>query len=269
MNFLIRSLRGNGLFSITSGLAAIVFAGPLSERMTVPVPAVLIVGLGVLAFGISIVWSTRKSTVDPLFALAVIVSDLIWVVVALVVIVIPGILTAKWILGLVTTVVGLFALLQILGLVRLTSQDPKRLETEIEIDAAPELVWSVITDLASYSDWNPFIVDAHGDATVGGRVDVEMRPEGGKAIRFAPTVTEATAPSEFEWLGHLGPRGLFDGRHRFELVPTEAGTRLRHSEEFTGLLVPLLAKSLDAGTLDGFRAMNEAMKRRIETSSHN
>jgi len=68
----------------------------------------------------------------------------------------------------------------------------------------------------------------------------------------------------FEWLGRLVLPGLFDGRHRFELVPDGDGTRLVHTERFTGLLVPLLKKSLDTKTIAGFRAMNTALKARAE-----
>ena len=68
----------------------------------------------------------------------------------------------------------------------------------------------------------------------------------------------------FEWWGHLVVRGLFDGRHRFELEPTARGTRVAHTETFTGILVPLLRRSLDTHTAAGFELMNHALKAQVE-----
>ena len=140
----------------------------------------------------------------------------------------------------------------------------KHLHTEIEIAAAPADVWAVLTDFAAYPDWNPFLVDAHGDAEVGARLRVTLSPPGGRAMTMRPTVTEVDPGRVLEWWGHLGPRGIFDGRHRFELHPHGAGTRLVQRETFTGLLVPFLARSLDGPTASGFALMNEALRTRAE-----
>ncbi|WEV76584.1 SRPBCC domain-containing protein [Janibacter cremeus] len=138
------------------------------------------------------------------------------------------------------------------------------LYTEIEIDAPPARVWGILTDLAGYSEWNPFITSATGTVATGERLVNRLEPPGGKAMTFRPTVTEVDEGRAFEWLGRLGLPGLFDGRHRFVLVPHGDGTRLIQSESFTGILVPLLRKSLDAGTRAGFQAMNVALKARAE-----
>jgi hypothetical protein len=138
------------------------------------------------------------------------------------------------------------------------------LHTEIEIDAAPTRVWGILTDLAGYPDWNPFIVSSTGTVAAGERLINRLEPPGGKALTFKPTVTEVDEGRVFEWLGRLGLPGLFDGRHRFELVPCGDGTRLVQTESFTGLLVPFLRTSLNTKTLAGFRSMNAALKARAE-----
>ena len=140
-----------------------------------------------------------------------------------------------------------------------------QLHTEIDIDAPPDVVWSVLTDLDGYSAWNPFITSAEGTAEVGRQLTNRLEPPGGRAITFRPRVTMVDPERTFEWLGRLGFRGVFDGRHRFELKPTATGTHLVHGEEMTGLLVRVLRSSLDSQTKPGFEAMNTALKTRAES----
>ncbi len=139
------------------------------------------------------------------------------------------------------------------------------LKTEVDIDASPETVWQVLTDLDGYSDWNPFITEASGDVVVGETLVNRINPPGGRAMTFKPVVTVADPGATFEWLGRLGIPGLFDGRHRFDLTATSTGgTRLVHGEQFSGILVRLLRRSLDTQTREGFEAMNSALKIRAE-----
>jgi hypothetical protein len=141
------------------------------------------------------------------------------------------------------------------------------LHTEIDIGAPPEAVWEVLVDLDRYSDWNPFIVSAEGRPEVGERLTNRMQPPGGKGVTFKPTVTVVAPAVTFEWLGRLGLPGIFDGRHRFDLAPSETGgTLVTHSEQLDGILVRFLRKSLDTETLAGFEAMNAALKARVEAT---
>ena len=146
--------------------------------------------------------------------------------------------------------------------------DPVKYElhTEIDIEAPPTEVWAILTDVDAYADWNPFVVSSSGTLAVGERLSNRMQPPGGKAMNFSPTVTVVEPARTFEWLGHLGVAGLFDGRHRFELTETATGTHLTHSEYFNGILVRFLRKSLDTQTLAGFEAMNDALKTRAEAN---
>lgn len=145
----------------------------------------------------------------------------------------------------------------------------KKLETHITIDAPPRVVWDVLTDLDQYAEWNPFVVEAQGNVTPGSRLQVRLQSPGGKASKFRPTVTTVEPERTFEWLGHLAFRGIFDGRHRFELEPSGSGTRFVQSEEFRGILVPLLSRTLDSKTRQGFEAMNAAIKDRSEAVMRN
>ena len=134
----------------------------------------------------------------------------------------------------------------------------------IEIDAVPERVWSVLTDRASFAEWNPFIRRLEGELTAGERLEVEIKPPGGRAMTFKPTVTAVEPNRELRWLGHLLVRGLFDGEHRFEIERLGDGrSRFTQSERFSGLLVRPFGGTL-AKTERGFEAMNRALKERAE-----
>lgn len=138
------------------------------------------------------------------------------------------------------------------------------LKTKIDIDAAPDEVWAVLSDLPSYPDWNPFIREARGTLAAGERLELEIQPTRGRAMRFRPTLLSAEPNRELRWLGRLVAPGLFDGEHRFAIEPSGRGSRLVQQERFTGLLVPFLARGLRRGTLPGFELMNEALKGRVE-----
>lgn len=140
----------------------------------------------------------------------------------------------------------------------------KLLHSEVLIEASPAEVWAVLTDFAGYSDWNPFVVNVAGVPEQGETLRVTLAAPGGGRITIKPDVTQVATGKVLEWWGHLIVRGIFDGRHRFELHPAGDGTRLVQSETFTGVLVPLLARSLDRSTAAGFGLMNSALKARAE-----
>jgi hypothetical protein len=141
----------------------------------------------------------------------------------------------------------------------------KELRTEIEFEGTPEEVWEVLADLPAYAEWNPFITKVQGELRRGAKLEVHMEPEGERAMTFRPTVMVSEPARELRWLGHLLVRRIFDGEHRWQIEETGPGrVRFTQSERFGGILVPLLWKRLrDGGTAKGFRAMNEALARRV------
>jgi hypothetical protein len=265
-NLLRWALTGNGLFSITSGLITAAFASQLSNLMGVNSVVLVLLGVGLVGFGIVTLINARRQPINLVEAKLTIIADVSWVLGAAVIILIPGLMTTSGnlLLTAISFVVAAFAVIQTIGIRHAGGIEPRRLVTEVEIDAPPEAVWDVLTDLDAYETWNPFIVEGSGNVVEGESLHLRMRPPGGKAMRFKPTVTAADRATRFEWLGHVAAPGLFDGRHRFELRAQRGGTTLVHSEEFSGVLVPMLMKLLDEKTRSGFEAMNVAMKERVE-----
>lgn len=136
------------------------------------------------------------------------------------------------------------------------------IRTEINIDAPPDEVWSVLTDFESYPDWNPFIQKIDGAATIGQTLTVEMHPlhMDGTHI-FSPEVLVADEDTELRWLGRLLLPAIFDGEHFFRIEKTETGSRLVNGENFRGVL--LLAFDMN-DFIPSSEAANQALKERAE-----
>jgi hypothetical protein len=140
----------------------------------------------------------------------------------------------------------------------------RRIETTIDIAAATSTVWQVLMDFAAYPDWNPMVRSIAGTLRRGERLEVCIQPPGKNKMRFRPRVQVVDEARAFSWLGHFLLPGLFDGLHEFRLQPVADGTRLYHRESFSGLLLPLVWRTMEAPTRAGFEAMNQALKTRAE-----
>jgi len=141
------------------------------------------------------------------------------------------------------------------------------LETQVEIDARPERVWAVLVDFAAYPRWNPFVRTIEGQPAVGASLTVQIQPPGGRAMRFRPKLLTFDPGREMRWIGRVLLPGVFDGEHVLRIEPLGEGrVRFHQNEHFSGLLVPLMRRSLDGATRQGFVAMNEALKREAEAA---
>lgn len=137
----------------------------------------------------------------------------------------------------------------------------KEIYSEIEIDASAERVWELLTDFASFPNWNPFIRSAIGELKKGAKLEVNLQPSGSRSMKFNPTVIKVEQNHEFRWLGHLWIRGLFDGEHIFTIETI--GVKRIHffqKEILNGLLVPIFTHSFEKDTKQGFEEMNRALK---------
>jgi hypothetical protein len=142
-----------------------------------------------------------------------------------------------------------------------------QLRTEIEIDAPPERVWSVLTDFRRYPEWNPFITNIEGALSVGDTLDLRVSPPESSEHRLRPKLLVCEAPRELRWRGHLFIKGLLDGEHFFQVHDAGDGrTRFVHGEDFSGILLRFLNAQLTQ-VARGFVYMNLALKKRAEQSA--
>jgi hypothetical protein len=137
----------------------------------------------------------------------------------------------------------------------------------IDIAAPPRQVWTVLTDLAAYQDWNPFIQSASGQLRVGQTLTLRLVPGQGRALTFRPKVLAVEPGVLLRWVGRLIVPGIFDGTHQFSLeaLGGNGSTRLTQSETFRGALVPFTGNSITQTESD-FRALNQALKLRVEAA---
>lgn len=139
------------------------------------------------------------------------------------------------------------------------------IHTQIDIDAPPDRVWSVLTDFERHSDWNPFIREIRGEVREGSRLYVRLGPPDRKPMTLKPVVTKAEPNRTFSWLGQFLASWVFQGEHTFRLEPLGADrTRFHHGEAFGGVLVPVLRSSLENNAPRWFERMNEALKAEAE-----
>src|SRR5262245_30576745 len=110
------------------------------------------------------------------------------------------------------------------------------------IHAAPERIWSILTDAARYPEWNPTVDQVDGRIAPGERIALHVKLSPGRA--FPVTVAAFDPPRRMVWRGGM-PLGLFVGERVFDLVP-RAGNLVEFTmrEAFTGLLAPLIGRTL-------------------------
>jgi hypothetical protein len=76
-----RTLFGNVAFSLASGVAVLLFSGPIAEFMGIAAPALLLViGGGLLAFALMVFQTARQVPLNRARATLILIADVLWVV---------------------------------------------------------------------------------------------------------------------------------------------------------------------------------------------
>ena len=137
----------------------------------------------------------------------------------------------------------------------------RTITSSVEIPASAAEVWAVLVATDQYAQWNPFMARLEGPLEAGGSIVVSIRP-GRRAMTFRPTIVALVPGHLIRWQGKAGVRGIFDGEHELRVDPLPGGgSKFTQHEVFTGILVPLMRKTLEQ-TEQGFAAMNLALSAR-------
>ena len=128
------------------------------------------------------------------------------------------------------------------------------------IHAAPARIWAILTDGASYGDWDSGVVRLEGTIAPDERIKVVSAASPRRA--FPVRVTGFVPGEEMTWTGGM-PFGLFTGVRTFTLTGDGAATRFTVRETYTGSFLPLIWRSMP--DLDpSFRQFADGLKRRAE-----
>lgn len=140
-----------------------------------------------------------------------------------------------------------------------------RIDHSVQVRAPAAVVWEVVTDLASYPAWNPFVVACKSDLVVGAPIDMRVRLFGSFAQPQRETILAHEAGRR---LCYGLPRSLFGAlaSERCHIVES-LGPELTHYEsrfELRGRLSPVVQALLGKRLALGFGSMTDALVRRAE-----
>ena len=136
--------------------------------------------------------------------------------------------------------------------------------TSIEIFADPQTVWDILKDFDRYPEWNPCLLSVKGEKRIGSELAVSIDPKYFINSKFKVNLLEYSIEKGIRWLGRTRIPHVFAGDHSFEIFPSTTGVTFTQQEEFSGILVPFLKRTLANKTKKGYEEMNRALKARSE-----
>src|SRR4051794_41782065 len=96
----------------------------------------------------------------------------------------------------------------------------KSYESSADIDAAPDVVWRVLTDAAAYAAWDSGVERVEG--TIAPGETIKVYPEANPGRAFPVKVTRFEAGRGMTWSGGR-PLGVFKGGGGVTLAPPGGG----------------------------------------------
>jgi hypothetical protein len=122
------------------------------------------------------------------------------------------------------------------------------------------VVWGLLTDPSRYRDWNRAVLSIEGTMEPGSTI--RLVSVASPKRTFSLQVTSMEAPARMVWADGM-PLGLFRGIRTFRLDPVGVGTTFSKTEEFTGPLSGLIARSIPDLT-DSFDQFADGLKAAAE-----
>lgn len=144
----------------------------------------------------------------------------------------------------------------------LVDNAPTEIRSEVEVDGSPELVWQVLTDLALYQVWNPFLSPVEGELRPGSPLQVTMHT-GARVATYQATVLQVEPNRVLSWSGQVLSSGVFDTTYSFSIEPVREGRVRLVSRETRRGLAPLVEWMLGSDIQGGLDAMTRSARNRV------
>ncbi|MGA2009274.1 MAG: SRPBCC domain-containing protein [Solirubrobacteraceae bacterium] len=129
------------------------------------------------------------------------------------------------------------------------------------IDAGPEQVWPVLTDIAAWPSWDSGVSKVDGRLALGEKLSVTVEANPRRA--FPVKVAALSEPERMVFRGGM-PLGLFTGERTYTLQRQGTATRFTMREQYTGPLAGMIFKSIpDLGP--SFQQFADGLKEQAET----
>jgi hypothetical protein len=137
-----------------------------------------------------------------------------------------------------------------------------RIDYSVQVDAPAAVVWDVVTDLARYPDWNPFVVACESDLAVGSPIVMRVRLIG-PPQRQRETIL-AHEPGRRLCYGLAGSAlGALASERCHVVTPLDPErTQYESRFELRGWLSPVVRMLLGRRLERGFASMTTALVRR-------
>ena len=139
-----------------------------------------------------------------------------------------------------------------------------KLERRIGIQAPDEIVWELLSDIPRWSTWNPLYPRAEGEIRIGHRWDLDLALPGQAVRTINPVILDWAPFDHIHWRLDM-MRGWVRTVRFLEIEKMgDENVIFSNGEIFDGWMGPSAARRLRRPILDGFEALNAALKAKAE-----
>lgn len=131
------------------------------------------------------------------------------------------------------------------------------------IDAPAQVVWDLLTDAASYDDWNDAVISIEGPIAQGGTIKLVSIVNPKRTFKLK--VAAMDSPRRMVWSDGM-PLGLFKGERTFVVDEGDGSTEFSMTEEYSGPLAGLITKAIPDMT-ESFDTFADGLKSAAEQTA--